>query len=387
MQEAGCARSRLCEKEAGEMTEPLELKRTPLYEEHLALGARMAPFSGWEMPVQYMGIIEEHSAVRTRAGIFDVSHMAEFRVSGSAAFDYLQHVLTNDLERISGLGQAQYTLMLDDSGGIIDDIIVYHSGDLEYLIITNAANHASDLEWLQSHAPEGLELVDESDRTGLIALQGPGSKAVISELAGQDWQLPSRFCMKEAVLGGSVPVLVARTGYTGEDGVEIVSRASDTPKVWRMLLSFSEVVPAGLGARDILRLEMGYALYGSDMDRDVDPISAGLGWVCPKSKAGYIGAEKVAAVRAEGPKKRLAYLRTDGGIPRHGYPVLHDGTEVGMVASGTFSPVLQTGIASAYLPVGLAEIGIEVEIAVRKKRTGAQVVKAPFIEPKAQPGP
>lgn len=359
------------------MTETL--KRTPLYEEHLALGARMVPFAGWEMPVQYAGIIDEHRAVRTSAGIFDVSHMAEFRVFGFGAFDFMQSMLTNDLHKISELGQAQYTLMLDESGGIIDDLIVYHSGDLEYLVIANAANRETDFAWLAEHAPEDIELVDESDRTGLIAVQGPKALEVLAELAGEGWVPPARFHLGEALLDGAVPVLIARTGYTGEDGAEIVCRASDAPAIWRLLLSFPEVMPCGLGARDTLRLEMGYHLYGSDMDRSVDPISAGLGWVCPKDKGDYLGAEAVRRVREDGPQRKLVFLRLEGGIPRAGFPVLHEGEEVGKVASGTFSPTLQTGIATAYVPAELAAPGTALAVGIRAKTAEATVAKAPFV--------
>ncbi len=359
------------------MTDGLE--RTPLYEEHIALGARMVPFAGFEMPVQYAGIIEEHRAVRARAGIFDVCHMAEFRVFGFGAFDFLQRVLTNDLHKIAALGSAQYTLMLDSSGGIIDDLIVYHSGDLEYLIIANASNRHADFEWLASHAPQDLELVDESDRTALIAVQGPAALAVVRELAGAAWEPPVRFTLAEALLDNAVPVLIARTGYTGEDGVEILCRAGDAVVVWRLLLSFPEVTPAGLGARDSLRLEMGYHLYGSDMDRSIDPISAGLGWVVPGGKGDFIGRDVVERIRAAGSARRLVHLRVEGAIPRPGFTVLHEGTEVGKVASGTFSPSLETGIATAYVPSALAAPGTAFEIVIRKKTAAAVAVKAPFV--------
>jgi len=355
------------------------LLRTPLYEEHLALGARMVPFAGFSMPVQYAGIVEEHKAVRASAGVFDVCHMAQFRVFGFGALDYLQRMFTNNLEAIGELGSAQYTLMLDDDGGIIDDLIVYHSGDLEYLVIANASNRDADFAWLREHAPEDIELIDESDRTGLVALQGPEAVRIISELAGEGWIPPRRFTIAEALLDNSIPVLVARTGYTGEDGVEIVCRASDAPLVWRLILSFPEVTPAGLGARDTLRLEMGYHLYGSDMDRTVDPISAGLGWVVPPAKSGYIGHEAVARVRESGPKQRLAFLVVEGAIARPGYRVLHEGVEVGKVASGTFSPTLQSGIATAYVPVALAAPGTEFEVEIRAKRAVARAVKPPFV--------
>lgn len=354
------------------------LLRTPLYEEHLALGARMVPFAGWEMPVQYAGIIEEHRAVRSSAGVFDVSHMAEFRVFGFGAFDFLQGLLTNDLHKIAELGQAQYTLMLDDDGHIIDDLIVYHTGDLEYMIIANAGNHEADFAWITSHAPEDLEVVDESDRTALIALQGPKALEIARELAGKGWEPPARFTIAEASLD-TVPALVARTGYTGEDGVEIVVGARNAARLWRALLSFPEVTPAGLGARDTLRLEMGYPLYGNDMDRTKDPVSAGLGWVVPKAKTGYIGAEAVAAIRESGPAEKLVGLTVPGSIPRPGMAVLHEGAVVGKVASGSFSPTLETGIATAYVPAALAAPGTAFEIEIRRKTVPATAVKPPFV--------
>lgn len=360
------------------MTEIESLKRTALYEEHLALGAKMVEFAGYAMPIEYTGIIEEHRAVRRAAGVFDVGHMAEFRVFGFEAFDFLQRMFTNDLSKIAELGKAQYTLMLNDEGHILDDLIVYHTGDIEYLIIANASNHESDFAWLQQHAPADLELVDESDRTSLIALQGPQALSVVAELAGSGFVPPERFHIAEAMLD-TVPALIARTGYTGEDGVEILTRTADARALWCAILSFAEVVPAGLGARDTLRLEMGYPLYGSDMDATVDPISAGLGWVVPKSKAGYIGAEAVARVREDGPARKLVALKVQPGIPRHGMAVLHDGAEVGKVASGTFSPTLQVGIATAYVPRELAVPGTELQVQIRSKTAQAVVVKAPFV--------
>jgi aminomethyltransferase len=355
-----------------------QLLRTALFDEHVALGARMVPFAGWEMPVQYAGIIEEHRAVRRSAGVFDVGHMAEFRVFGFGAFDFLQRVLTNDLSKISELGRAQYTLMLDQDGHIIDDLIVYHSGDLEYLIIANASNHEVDFAWLSAHAPAEMELVDESSRTSLIALQGPRAVGIVEELAGTDWQAPARFTIGEATLD-TIPALVARTGYTGEDGVEILTSTKAAPALWRAILSFPEVTPIGLGARDTLRLEMGYPLYGSDMDRSIDPVSAGLGWVVPASKTGYVGADAVAAVRESGATTKLVGLTIEGAIPRHGMSVLHEGVEVGKVASGSFSPTLETGIATAYVPVKLSEAGTALQVEVRKKTLPATVVKPPFV--------
>jgi aminomethyltransferase len=355
-----------------------ELKRTPLYEEHLALGARMVPFAGWEMPVQYRGIIEEHTAVRESAGVFDICHMAEFRIFGAPAADALQGLLTNDITRIDELGAAQYTLMCDESGGVIDDLIVYHTGDMEYMIIANAANRTADWEWLDARLPASVERIDESDRTALLALQGPKAMMVATELAHGSCDMPDRFHVVGADFDG-VPVLLARTGYTGEDGVEIVCHASHAARLWRAVLSFPEVSPAGLGARDTLRLEMGYALYGSDMDRTTDPYSAGLGWVVSLAKGDFVGREPMAAVKAAGPQRRLVGLTVPEGIPRHGFPVLHDGIEVGKVASGTFSPTLGYGIATAYVPAALSVANTRLAVGIRKKVAAAVVTKPPFV--------
>jgi aminomethyltransferase len=359
------------------VTPDAPMKRTPLYEEHLALGARMVPFAGFEMPVQYAGILEEHRAVRRSAGVFDICHMAEFRVFGFDAFDALQHLVTNDLHRIDEIGRAAYTLMCSPDGGIIDDLIVYHTGDVEYMIIANAANRETDAKWIAKHLPESVEFVDESDRTGLIALQGPEAVRVFAELAEE--APPARFRIGEARLDGQVPVVVARTGYTGEDGVEILCHSSHVIAVWRMLLSFPEVTPCGLGARDTLRLEMGYSLYGSDMDRDIDPISAGLGWTVAMSKGDFVGRERLARCKADGMPTRLVGLLVSDGVPRHGYPVLRDGEEVGTVASGSFSPTLERGIATAYVPTDLAEVGTALQVGIRRRMADALVVKTPFV--------
>lgn len=354
--------------------------RTPLHEEHLALGGRMVAFAGWELPVQYAGIIEEHKAVRSAAGAFDVCHMGEFRIWGFGAFDHLQSLLTNDLGRITEVGAAQYTLLCDVDGGIIDDLIVYHSGDLEYLAVVNAANRQTALDAFTSDVPAGVEIQDASDRTGLIALQGPLAIGVLRELIRDPaWAPPARFHLAEARIA-DIPVLVARTGYTGEDGVELFCATQHAVALWRALMSVPEVQPCGLGARDTLRLEMGYPLYGSDMDRGVDPISAGLGWAVALGKGSFRGSDAIARIKESGPASRLVGLTVSGGIPRPGYPVLHRGVEVGKVASGTFSPTLSTGIATAYVPVALAEAGTRFEVRIRNRVAEAVAVKPPFVE-------
>lgn len=353
------------------------LARTPLYEEHLALGARMVPFAGFEMPVQYAGIMEEHRAVRSRAGVFDVCHMAEFRVFGFDAFDALQRIVTNDLGRIGELGRAIYTVMCAPDGGIVDDLIVYHTGDAEYLIVANASNRWTDADWIARHLPDTVEFADESDRTGSIALQGPAAVPIVRELIGED--PPRRFRIGEARLDSQIPVLVARTGYTGEDGVEILCHSSHAIAVWRLLLSFPEVTPCGLGARDTLRLEMGYPLHGSDIDRGRDPLSAGLEWVVGWDKADFVGRNALLRRRATGPATRMVGLSVSEGVPRHGFPVLRHGTEVGTVASGTFSPTLERGIATAYVPVDAASPGTSLQVGIRRKVVDATVVTMPFV--------
>ena len=352
-------------------------KRTPLYDMHRELGARMIEFAGFEMPVQYSGIIEEHTATREAAGIFDVSHMAQFRISGQGARAFLQRMLTNDIALIDEVGAAQYTLMLDGAGGIIDDLIVYHTG-YEYLIIANASNHEKDFAWLESHKPTDVELVDESDRTAMIALQGPDSTRIVDELTDADYTLPDRFHLNSALIDTRIPALVARTGYTGEDGVELIVRAQDAEALWRVLLSFPEVTPVGLGARETLRLEKGYHLYGSDMDQSRNPIEAKLGWVAPKSKAGYIGFEAVRNARENGVEQMLVHLKVEGGIPRPGQNVVVDNEVVATVGSGSHSPTFGFGMATAYLPVELTEPGTVVRIEIRKKLVEAYVVKPPF---------
>lgn len=353
------------------------LKHTVLYGEHEALGAKMTDFAGYAMPIYYTSLLEEHQAVRNAVGIFDVSHMGEFRLSGAGVKDFLQNMLCNDLDRIDEVGAAQYTLMLDDDGHIIDDLIVYNTGG-EYLIVANAANRETDFDWLSRHVPDGVTLVDESDRTALIAVQGPQAVAVISELAGEGWEAPERFHIREALLDSTLPALVARTGYTGEDGVEVFVRSQDGPALWRLLLSFPQVSPAGVGARDTLRLEACFNLYGSDMDRTRTPIEAGLGWVCPKTKTGYRGADTVAYQRENPPAEALRFLRIEKGIARPGYPVFAGDKQIGTIASGSHAPTLGYGIATAYLPRATTAPGTVVEVDIRGRRTPAEIVKPPF---------
>jgi aminomethyltransferase len=340
-------------------------RRTPLHAAHLALGARMVPFAGWDMPVQYEGVIAEHRAVREDCGTFDVSHMGEVEVEGPRAKELLQSLLSNDLDRI-GTGQAQYTLLTNGDGGIIDDLIVYRLDDFRFFLIVNAANVAADFAWIKEREITGSDVRDVSDDYGLIAVQGPKS---IERLGLPD---APAFTFAEAELGG-VPVMVNRTGYTGELGVELLVMAGDAVALWEHVLDRG-AVPCGLGARDTLRLEVCYPLHGSDIDSDTDAISAGLGWTCALDKE-FTGVETLRRVKDEGPAERLvAFVMDDSAIPRAGMDI----AEGGRVTSGTHSPMLDRGVGLGYVPAPRASPGEKITIDVRGKERGAHIVQKPI---------
>ena len=350
------------------------LRRTPLYEQHEELGAKLVPFAGWEMPVLYEGIREEHFAVRTHAGMFDVSHMGEVEVEGPGALAYLQRVLSNDVAKIV-IGGAQYSCLCNEQGGVIDDLFVYRLGGDRYLIVTNAANHETDLAWLGRWSHEmDVSVRDVADRYAMLAVQGPHARAVLSRAL--NLELPPR--MQVAALKvGRRPALACGTGYTGEDGVELLLDPEVAPPVWAELLD-AGIVPCGLGARDTLRLEVCFPLHGNELTPERNPIEAGLGWCCAES-TGFIGSEAVAAARAEGTAEKLAPFLIEGaGIPREGNPVLSDGETVGVVSSGTFSPSLEVGAGMAYVRADLAALGTELEIDVRGKHRQARVASKPL---------
>jgi aminomethyltransferase len=349
-----------------------KLRRTPLFERHRAAGARLVPFAGWEMPVQYAGVREEHLAVRGRAGVFDVSHMGEVETRGPGAQAFLQRMLSNDVAAIA-VGGAQYSVLCREDGGVLDDLFTYRLAEDRYLTVTNAANHAKDLAWLRAHADGfDVELVDRLDDYAMLAVQGPDARSLVAPLLGDGERLPARFHAAELHVAG-VPALVCGTGYTGEDGVELLCAPADAGAVWDALLA-AGVVPCGLAARDTLRLEACFHLYGNDLMESRGPIEAGLGWCC-KEATGFVGAEAVAAVRAAGPSERLVpFALTGPGIPRQGNPVLGGGE----VTSGTFSPSLEQGIGMAYVPVQRAAVGTEIEIDVRGKRRPAVVKDKPL---------
>jgi aminomethyltransferase len=354
------------------------LRRTPLYERHRDAGAKLVPFAGWEMPVEYEGIRLEHLAVRTHAGIFDVSHMGEVETEGPRAHDFLQRVLSNDVSAIE-IGGAQYSCLTAEDGGVLDDLFTYRLGHDRYLTVTNAANHDSDLEWLGRHA-RGFDVVvrDVADRYAMLAVQGPHARRIVTTTL--KIELPPRMQAVVARIGGR-PALVCGTGYTGEDGVELLIDPEIAPAIWAELLD-AGVVPCGLGARDTLRLEVCFHLHGQDLTPERNPIEAGLGWCC-KEETGFIGAEAIAAVRAQGPAERLVPFTIEGkGIPRPGNVVLRDGEPVGAVTSGTFSPSLEVGIGMAYVFAHLAEPGTELEIDIRARRRLARVGSKPLYRKK-----
>jgi aminomethyltransferase len=341
------------------------LQRTPLYDRHVALGARMVPFAGWEMPVQYEGVIQEHRAVRTDAGVFDVSHMGELEVEGPRALDLLQSLISADLAAIEP-GHARYSLLTNERGGIVDDLIAYRLDGFRWLIVVNASNRAAAFAWMKEHEISGSDVRDVSDEYALLAVQGPRA---IERL-----ELPQapRFTFAETTVDG-VQTMVNRTGYTGEDGCEILCMAEDAGRLWDAVVARG-AKPCGLGARDTLRLEACLALHGNDISPDTDAISAGLGWTCSLDKE-FTGVGELRRIKAEGPQRKLvAFVMEDRAIPRHGMAIEGGGE----VTSGTHSPTLDVGLGMGYVPSALAAVGTELSIDVRGRSRRARVVKKPF---------
>ena len=348
------------------------LKRTPLHDRHVAAGARLVPFAGWEMPVQYAGIREEHMAVRQGVGVFDVSHMGELETSGRGAEALLQRLLSNDVARIAERG-AQYSVLCDERGGVLDDLFTYRLGPDRFLTVTNASNHDGDRAWFERHARgHDATVTDRLADFAMLAVQGPRARALVAGLA--DGKLPARFRTAELAVAGVPDVLVCGTGYTGEDGVELLVAPDGAAAVWDAVVA-AGATPVGLGARDTLRLEVCFHLYGNDLTVDRGPIEAGLGWCC-KEDTGFIGFEAVAKARAEGTSERLVpFAITGQGIARQGNPVVGGG----VVTSGTLSPVLGYGIGMAYLPTERSESGTPFEIDVRGRIRSAEVRTKPLI--------
>jgi aminomethyltransferase len=347
-----------------------DLRRTPLYDRHVAAGAKLVDFAGWEMPVQYAGIREEHLAVREAVGVFDVSHMGEIETSGPQAAELLQRLLSNDVEKLA-VGGAQYSVLCREDGGVLDDLFTYRLAPDHYLTVTNASNHEKDLAWFRRHG-EGLDVrvEDTLDGWAMLAVQGPGARELVQAFA--DAPLPVRFTVATRIIAGHT-CLVCGTGYTGEDGVEILCAPEAAGAVWDAVVARG-AAPAGLAARDTLRLEVCYHLYGNDLMESRGPIEAGLGWCC-KEETGFIGSEAVAAVRAAGPAERpAAFTLTGPAIARQGNPVVGGGE----VTSGTLSPSLGVGIGMAYVPAARATPGEALEIDVRGKLRPAVVAERPL---------
>jgi len=368
------------------------LKRTPLYEMHLKYGGRMVPFGGWEMPVQYSGVIEEHRAVREAAGLFDVSHMGEFELKGPQALDLIQLVSVNNAAKLE-IGQVQYSLMCYENGTVVDDILVYRLGEFHYWLVVNAGNIDKDWEWVNYCAEraglKNLELQNLSPEIGQIAIQGPLAAKIMQPLVPNVVldELKFYWAKTGVTVAGFKSVVFSRTGYTGEDGFEIYCKKEDTAALWEALLEAGEeygLVPAGLGARDTLRFEAKLPLYGHEISDQLTPLEAGLGFfVKLKKGTDFIGRAALAAQKEKGVEKKLVGIEMiDRGIPRQGYEIAKDGTVVGVVTTGTFSPTLQRSIGNAYVPAALSGLGSEVDVIIRGKALKAKVVETPFYQPR-----
>ena len=360
-----------------------KLKKTPLNEIHHKANARMVPFGGWEMPVQYEGIVAEHQAVRSQAGLFDVSHMGEFEFKGRGARKLVQFLTANDIDRI-GIGRGQYSLFLNKNGCAIDDIIVYRLGKTTYLVVVNASNVDKDWKHVQAVAKsfDNVQVTNRSEEFALLALQGPKAEAALSPIANRDLSEIGFFRIRKVELVG-IPVLIARTGYTGEglNGFEIFTQAEDAAAIWNALIASPDVSPAGLGARDTLRIEASLPLYGQELDEATTPLEAGLERFVSQA-GGFSGADALEKQRADGLPKTLVMIEMiDRGIPRHGYEILDSsGNALGKVTSGTTAPYLKKNIAMGYVPPNYSEIGTELAIAIRNRALKARIVPRPFFK-------
>ena len=358
-----------------------EHKKTPLYDEHMRLGAKMVPFAGWLMPVQYSSIVEEHQAVRNNVGVFDISHMGQFIVDGAGGRDWLNRMLTNNVDKLD-VGMGQYTFLLNDRGGIIDDLIVYRIDEQKYLLVVNAARADEDFAWLQNHLTEGCSLTSRSSDFGAVAIQGPRTMALFHALFGKDIELPARNHIADVPFDAT-SVSVARTGYTGEDGIEVFFPANDAVKFWSAALERGKplgIKPCGLGARDTLRLEMCYPLNGSDLSPERNPIEAGLGFFVDLAKPDFVGRDALLKTKEFGPREKLVPFRMKekGPPPRPHYAVFGNGERIGEVTSGTLSPSLNWGIGMAYVSSEHAKIGAEIDIEIRTQKFPATVEKKPL---------
>ncbi len=361
-------------------------RQTALHDRHVALGARMVPFAGWSMPVQYSGILQEHRAVRSAAGLFDLGHMGQVQVTGPDAVPFLQAITTNDVAALQP-GQAQYSLLPNERGGVIDDIIVYRDPDgAAFMVVVNASNTAKDVDWMTRQRAErpdaDVEVRDISDETGMVAIQGPLAERIVGSISDADLASIGPFSWREGTVAG-VKARIARTGYTGEDGFEFYVANEDAPALWDGLLAAGAeygLQPIGLGARDTLRLEARMPLYGNELADDIAPLEAGLGWAVKLDKGDFVGREAIVAMKESGPPRRTVGFKTveRGGAPRSHYPVRVEGQEVGHVTSGAMSPTLGENIGLALVDREVAGIGRPLEIMIRDRPVRAVQVKTPF---------
>ncbi|KYG30977.1 glycine cleavage system aminomethyltransferase GcvT [Alkalihalobacillus trypoxylicola] len=359
-----------------------DLLKTPLFDEYSKLGAKTIDFGGWALPVQFSSIKDEHEAVRTKAGLFDVSHMGEVLVKGPQALAFIQSIVTNDVSTLEE-GQAQYSAMCYENGGTVDDLLVYKLNDVEYMLVLNASNIHKDIEWMNEHLIEGAEIFNISNETALLAIQGPLAEGILQKIADQDLTHLKTFHFYEEVTLKSAKALVSRTGYTGEDGFEIYCDERVASSIWNTLLEVGKsegLVPCGLGARDTLRFEARLALYGQELTKDITPLEAGIGFAVKLQKqADFIGKSALLQQKEEGLQRKLVGIEMlEKGIPRTDYPVFIGEKEIGKVTTGTQSPTLKKNIGLALLDIDFTTLGTEVEVQVRKKRLKAKVIKTPF---------
>lgn len=360
-----------------------EVKKTALHQVHVDLGAKMIPFAGFDMPVRYTSLMEEHRAVRSSVGVFDVSHMGEFLIRGTQALDLIQAVSSNDASTLI-IGQAQYSCMPNDSGGIVDDLIIYRLADHEYLLVVNASNIEKDWDWIAAANTFGAEMYDASPDYELLAVQGPKAAELLQPLTEVELDKIAYYHFTKGKIAGIDDVIISATGYTGSGGFELYVPTAKAETLWKSIFSVGndvEVLPAGLGARDTLRLEMGFCLYGNDINDTTSPIEAGLSWIT-KFNHPFTNAAQLEKQKADKPSKRLAgFVMSEKGIPRQGYDILNiEGEKIGVVTSGTMSPTLGKGIGLGYIDVPHHKKGTTILIQIRKKQVAATVKRPPFVE-------
>ena len=349
--------------------------QTPLYQKHIILNARMVDFTGYQMPIQYSGIIQEHLAVRNSCGIFDICHMGELIVSGVGAEDFLNYITVNDVKSMS-VGDAQYSAMCYENGGIIDDILIYKYAD-KYMLVVNSSNLEQDFSWLKKYKRDDVELIDISAETGLIALQGPDSRNILQNCVELDLTDIPFYTFIESNIGG-FNATFARTGYTGELGFEIYADKDDIGQIWDIIMDTGDVTPCGLACRDTLRMEMKFCLYGNDIDDATNPIEAGLGWITKLNKDKFIGKKSLLLAKENRIRHLTAFKMDERAVPRKGYSIYADGNKVGKVTSGTQSPSLQKGIGLGYVQFGKHKVGMELDLDIRGIMKKATIIKPPF---------